>query len=71
MTETRRMSNSRAAVAAAALAMLFAGRGPASAADPLTADQIVKALIPITTRSLTLAPVDNTGADKKLPEPSW
>jgi len=71
MTETRRMSKCRmskcrAAVAVAALAMLFAGRGPASAADPLTEDQIVKALTPITTRSLTLAPVDNTGADKKL-----
>ena len=71
MTETRRMSKCRlskcrAAVAVAALAMLFAGRGPASAADPLTEEQIVKALIPITTRSLTLAPVDNTGVDKKL-----
>src|SRR5712692_11077974 len=66
MTETRRMSKCRAAVAVAALAVFFAGRGPASAADPLTEEQIVKALIPITTRSLTLAPVDNTGADKKL-----
>jgi outer membrane protein OmpA-like peptidoglycan-associated protein len=71
MTETRRMSKCRlskcrAAVAVAALAMLFAGRGPASAADPLTEEQIVKALTPITTRSLTLAPVDNTGVDKKL-----
>jgi len=60
------MSKRRAAVAVAALAMFFAGRGPASAADPLTEEQIVKALTPITTRSLTLAPVDNTGADKKL-----
>src|SRR5258708_19233484 len=79
MTETRRrskcrmskcgMSKGRAAVAVAALAMLFAGRGPASAADPLTEEQIVKALTPITTRSLTLAPVDNSGAaDKKLLE---
>ncbi len=66
MTETRRMSKCRAAVAVAALATLFAGRGPASAADPLTEEQIVRALTPITTRSLTLAPVDNTGADKKL-----
>ena len=72
MTETRRMSKCRlfkcrAAVAvAAALAVFFAGRGPASAADPLTEEQIVKALTPITTRSLTLAPTDNTGADKKL-----
>jgi outer membrane protein OmpA-like peptidoglycan-associated protein len=67
MTETRRMSKCRAAVAVAALAMLFAGRGPASAADPLTSEQIVKALTPITTRSLTLAPADSAGAaEKKL-----
>ncbi len=72
MTETRRMSKCRmskcrAAVAVAALAMLFAGRGPASAADPLTSEQIVKALTPITTRSLTLAPADTAGAaEKKL-----
>src|SRR6266446_1452612 len=71
MTETRRMSKCRlfkcrAAVAVAALAVFFAGRGPASAADPLTEEQIVKALIPITTRSLTLAPADNTGPDNKL-----
>jgi len=47
--------------------MLFAGRGPASAADPLTSEQIVKALTPITTRSLTLAPADSAGAaEKKL-----
>jgi outer membrane protein OmpA-like peptidoglycan-associated protein len=69
MMKTRRMSKCGAAVAVAALAMLFAGRGPASAADPLTEEQIVKALTPITTRSLTLAPVDNSGAaDKKLLE---
>src|SRR5712672_3033376 len=72
MTETRRMSKCRmskrrAAVAVAALAMFFAGRGPASAADPLTEEQIVKALTPITTRSLTLAPADSAAtADKKL-----
>jgi len=61
------MSKCRAAVAVAALAMLFAGRGPASAADPLTSEQIVKALTPITTRSLTLAPADTAGAaEKKL-----
>jgi outer membrane protein OmpA-like peptidoglycan-associated protein len=60
------MSKCRAAMAVATLAMLFTGRGPASAADPLTAEQIVKALTPVTTRSLTLAPVDSAGADKKL-----
>ena len=67
MTETCTMSKCRAAVAVAALAMLFAGRGPASAADALTAEQIVKALTPVTTRSLTLTPADNAdAADKKL-----
>ena len=67
MTETRRMSKCRAAVAVAALAILFVGRGAASAADPLTEEQIVKALTPITTRSLTLAPADSAAtADKKL-----
>jgi outer membrane protein OmpA-like peptidoglycan-associated protein len=72
MTKTRRMSKCRvskcrAAVAVIALAMLFAGRGPVSAADPLTAEQIVKALTPITTRSLTLAPADSAATtDKKL-----
>ena len=67
MTETPRMSKCRAAVAVAALAMFCAGRGPASAADPLTQEQIVKALTPITTRSLTLTPADNAGAaEKKL-----
>ena len=67
MTEIRRMSGCHAAVAVAALAMFFAECGPASAADPLTEGQIVKALTPITTRSLTLTPADNPGAaDKKL-----
>ena len=65
MTETPRMSKCRAAFAVAALAMFVAGRGPASAADPLTAEQIVKALTPITTRSLTLTPADNPGAAAK------
>src|SRR5262249_536084 len=43
------------------------GSGPASAADPLTEKQIVKALTPTTFRSLTLTPADNAGAaEKKL-----
>jgi len=67
MTQTRRMFNCPVALAVAALAMFFAGRGPASAADPLTEEQIVKALTPITTRSLTLTPLDTAGtAEKKL-----
>jgi len=49
------------------LAAFVAARGPASAADPLTAEQIVKALTPITTRSLTLTPAAPAGtAEKKL-----
>jgi len=70
MTKTRTMSKCRmfecrAAVAVVALAILFAGRGPASAADPLTEEQIVKALTPITTRSLTLAPADSAATGEK------
>jgi outer membrane protein OmpA-like peptidoglycan-associated protein len=56
-----------AAVAAAALAAFVAGRGSAYAADPLTEEQIVKALTPVTTRSLTLTPLEPTGTvGKKL-----
>src|SRR5215470_10111948 len=70
MTKTRTMSKCRmfkcrAAVAVAALAILFAGRGPASAADPLTEEQIVKALTPTTFRSLTLAPADSAATGEK------
>jgi len=66
MTEARRMFKCPAALAVAALAVFFAG-SPASAADPLTEEQIVKALTPITTRSLTLTPADTAGAaEKKL-----
>lgn len=65
--ETRRMLKHSAALAVVALAVLLAGRGPACAADPLTEEQIVKALTPITTRSLTVTPAaaDNA-AEKKL-----
>ena len=66
MTEARRMFKCPAALAVAALAVFFAG-SPASAADPLTEEQIVKALTPIPTRSLTLTPADTAGtAEKKL-----
>ena len=66
MRKTHGMFRCAAALAVAALAVFFAG-SPASAADPLTSEQIVKALTPITTRSLTLAPADTAGAaEKKL-----
>ena len=64
MTEARRMFNCPAALAVAALAVFFAG-SPASAADPLTEEQIVKALTPIPTRSLTLTPADTAGTTEK------
>ncbi len=66
MRKTHGMFKCPAALAVAALAVFFAG-SPASAADPLTEEQIVKALTPITTRSLTLTPADTAGAaEKKL-----
>ena len=68
MTKTSGIAKGPVVLTAAALAMLFAARGPSCAADALTEEQIVKALTPTTTyRSLTLTPVDNAGAvDKKL-----
>ena len=62
MMETHRISRRRAALAVAAVAALFAGRCPAGA-DEFTEDQIVKALTPDSTRSLTLS--DNTYAEQK------
>jgi len=67
MTQTRRLFKCPAALAAAVLAVSFAECAPASAADPPTEEQIVKALTPIRTRSLTLTPADAGGtAEKKL-----
>ena len=66
MTKTSRMFGCPVTLAMAALALLVTGYGPARAADPLTEEQIVKALTPVTTRSLTLTPVTAGGADKKL-----
>jgi len=67
MTETRGIFSCPVALVVVALAAFAAGRGPASAADPLTEEQIVKALTPITTRSLTLTPAAPAGtAEKKL-----
>jgi outer membrane protein OmpA-like peptidoglycan-associated protein len=48
-----------AVVAAAILPMFLAGYGPALAAEPLTEEQIINALTPAKTRSLTLTPAEN------------
>src|SRR5262252_3789904 len=57
MTKTPGIAKCPVVLTAAALAMLFAARGPACAADAPTEEQIVKALTPTTTyRSLTLTP---------------
>jgi outer membrane protein OmpA-like peptidoglycan-associated protein len=67
MTKIPGLSRYRGVLAVTVLALLFAGRGPAAAGDPLTQEQIVKALTPTTFRSLTLTPADNAGAaDKQL-----
>jgi len=68
MTKTRGIFRCPVALAVVALAAFAAGHGPASAADPLTEEQIVKALTPITTRSLTLTPPAASAgtAEKKL-----
>jgi outer membrane protein OmpA-like peptidoglycan-associated protein len=67
MTKTPRISKRPAVLAAAILAVFLAGRGPACAADPLTEEQIVKALTPITTRSLTVTPAEaDSTTEKKL-----
>ena len=67
MTKTPRMSRYSVVVTVAVLALIPAGRGPAAAADPLSEEQIVKALTPTSFRSLTLTPADNAGAaDKQL-----
>ena len=65
MTKTPRMSKYPAVLAVAVLSVLFVGRSPASAADPLTEEQIVKALTPTTFRSLTLTPTDNAATGEK------
>src|SRR5262249_12908628 len=62
MTEIRRMSRCRAAVAVAALGMFFAGRGPPPAAGAPPQEQNVKALTPLTTPRITVTPADNTSA---------
>jgi outer membrane protein OmpA-like peptidoglycan-associated protein len=53
---------SKAIVAVTTLATFVAASAHAVAADPLTEEQIVNALTPARTRSLTLTPADNAGA---------
>lgn len=59
MTQAPGMLKGPAVVAAAILPMLLAGYGPALAAEPLTEEQIINALTPAKTRSLTLTPAEN------------
>jgi outer membrane protein OmpA-like peptidoglycan-associated protein len=47
-----------------AAAMFFAGHGPALAAEPLTEEQIINALTPARTRSLTLTPAENAATQE-------
>jgi outer membrane protein OmpA-like peptidoglycan-associated protein len=56
MTQAPGMSKRPAILAAAILPMFLAGHGPALAAEPLTEGQIINALTPAKTRSLTLTP---------------
>jgi outer membrane protein OmpA-like peptidoglycan-associated protein len=53
------MSKRAAVQAAAVLPLFLAGYGPALAAEPLTEEQIINALTPAKTRSLTLTPAEN------------
>jgi outer membrane protein OmpA-like peptidoglycan-associated protein len=59
MTQAPGMLKGPAVVAAAILPMFLAGYGPALAAEPLTEEQIINALTPAKTRSLTLTPAEN------------
>jgi outer membrane protein OmpA-like peptidoglycan-associated protein len=59
MTQAPGMSKRPAILAAAILSLLFAAYVPALAADPLTQEQIINALTPAKTRSLTLTPAEN------------
>lgn len=67
MTKILGQSTCPAVLTVAILAVSLAGLGPAFAADPLTEEQIVQALKPAMSRSLTLSHADTAGAaDKKL-----
>jgi outer membrane protein OmpA-like peptidoglycan-associated protein len=59
MTQASGMSKRPAILAAAILPMFFAVYGRAFAAEPLTQEQIINALTPAKTRSLTLTPAEN------------
>jgi outer membrane protein OmpA-like peptidoglycan-associated protein len=65
MTKAPRVSKCRTALAVAILPMFFAGHGPAVAADSLTEEQIINALMPARNRSLTLTPAENAGTSGK------
>ena len=67
MTKILGQSTCPAVLTVAILAVSLAGRAPAFAAEPLTEEQIVKALTPAKARSLTVTHADTAGAaDKKL-----
>ncbi len=69
MTQALKMSKRPAILAAAMLPMFFTGYGPAFAAEPLTEEQIINALTPAKTRSLTLTPAENAAAQEtQLPD---
>jgi outer membrane protein OmpA-like peptidoglycan-associated protein len=69
MTNTPSMSKCSVGLAVVILALCFGGRSPAVAADPISEEQILKALVPVKTRSLTLTPADPGGAaERKLLE---
>ena len=70
MTQAPGMSKRRVILAAAIfLPMFFAVHGPALAAEPLTQEQIVNALTPARTRSLTLTPGESAAtAQAQLPD---
>jgi outer membrane protein OmpA-like peptidoglycan-associated protein len=60
MTKAPGLSKRPAIVAA--VPVLFAVYGPALAAEPLTQEQIINALMPAKTRSLTLTPAENAAS---------
>ncbi len=64
MTKAPGMSKRPAMVAA--MPMLFAVYGPALAGEPLTQEQIINALTPAKTRSLTLTPAENAATPEPL-----
>lgn len=69
MTKTPKVSKCRTALAVAILTTFFAGHDPAVAADALTEEQIISALTPTRTRSLTLTPAESAATrENQLPD---